>query len=223
MAWAGGPVGPSGIPGRRRRGLLNPGFLVPVAISLIFLISSGGYLALSDHAGPVPTSTIGAGKTTPATPATSATPVESSGPTETSPAAPGSTAVAVSLAAQSNSAEPQVLAWAVRYFTAINTHDYQAYVGLLGPQLASGVTPASFTNGFGTVRDSAVTLTGITDQGGGYEAATVSLTSHQNPSQSVNGQDSCDLWTITLYLAPSGSSYVQVPAPAGYTSSHQAC
>jgi hypothetical protein len=89
--------------------------------------------------------------------------------------------------------------------------------------LASNVTPASFANGFGSTHDSAATLTGISDEGSGYEAATVSFTSHQDPSQSVNGQDSCDLWTITLYLEPAGQGYLQVPAPAGYASSHRAC
>ena len=131
--------------------------------------------------------------------------------------------MAVSAAAQSDSAEPQVLAWVESYFAAINAHDYQAYISLLGPQLAAGVTPAGFTNGFGSTHDSGATLTGIADQGGGSEAATVSFTSHQNSSQSVNGQDTCDMWTITVYLAPSGGSYVQVPPPSGYASSHQAC
>jgi hypothetical protein len=131
--------------------------------------------------------------------------------------------VDVSSAAQSNPAEPQVLSWVESYFTAINAHDYHAYVSLLGSHLAADVTPDSFANGFGSTRDSAATLTGISDEGNGYEAATVSFTSHQNPSQSVNGQDSCDLWTITLYLEPDGSGYLQVPSPAGYSSSHQAC
>jgi hypothetical protein len=131
--------------------------------------------------------------------------------------------VAVSGPAQSDPVEPQVLSWVESYFTAINAHDYNAYVSLLGSQLAANVTPASFTHGFGSTRDSAATLTSISDEGSGYEAATVSFTSHQNPSQSVNGQDSCDLWTITLYLEPDGSGYLQVPSPSGYSSSHQAC
>lgn len=116
-----------------------------------------------------------------------------------------------------------MLSWVESYFTAINAHDYHAYVSLLGSQLASGVTPDSFANGFGSTRDSGETLTGISDEGSGYEAATVSFTSHQNPSQSVNGQDSCDEWTITLYLEPDGSGYLQVPAPSGYSSRHLAC
>jgi hypothetical protein len=131
--------------------------------------------------------------------------------------------VAVSSAAQSNLATPQVLAWVESYFTAINAHDYHAYVSLLGPQLAAGVTPAGFANGFGSTHDSAATLTGVADRGNGGEAATVSFTSTQDPSQSVNGQDSCDLWTITLYLEPDGSGYLQVPSPYGDTSRHQAC
>jgi hypothetical protein len=114
-----------------------------------------------------------------------------------------------------------VLAWVERYFTAINSHDYQAYVGLLDAQMAARESPSEFRAGFGSTTDSAATLTSISDLGGG-EAASVSFTSHQAPSQSIDGS-SCDLWSITLYLSPSGSSYVENPPPSGYHSSHQAC
>jgi hypothetical protein len=170
-----------------------------------------------------PASTTPVTTSPPASTPPSTTPPPTTPPPTTPPAAPGTTTVAVAGPAQSNPAEPQVLSWVEGYFTAINAHDYNAYVSLLGSQLAANVTPTSFTNGFGSTRDSAATLTGISDEGSGYEAATVSFTSHQNPSQSVNRQDSCDLWTITLYLEPDGSGYLQVPSPSGYSSSHQAC
>ena len=116
-----------------------------------------------------------------------------------------------------------MLAFVQSYYTAINQHDYQAYISLLDSQDAANYTAADFSNGYGSTTDSAVTLTGISDGGNGSEAAAVSFTSHQDPSQSVNGHDSCDHWSITLYLAPSGGSYVKVSPPAGYVSSHQAC
>jgi hypothetical protein len=52
MAGADGLAGPDGTPRRRKRGLLSPGFLVPVTVSLVLLISGGVYLALSEHASP---------------------------------------------------------------------------------------------------------------------------------------------------------------------------
>jgi len=143
-------------------------------------------------------------------------------PPVTQPASPGAVTVAVSPAAQSDPAEPGVLAFVERYFTAINEHDYQTYIGLLNAQEAANESRSAFDSGFGTTTDSAATLTGISGLGGGGEAASVSFTSHQAPSDSVDGR-SCDLWSITLYLTPSGSSYVTNPPPSGYHSSHQAC
>jgi hypothetical protein len=146
---------------------------------------------------------------------TSTTPPAGSGP------APGTT-VAVSPAAQADSAEPTVVAWLGRYFTAINTHDYQAYVSLLDSKEAANESRSDFTSGYGTTTDSAATLTSIDDLSGGGEAANVAFTSHQSAAQSVN-DSSCDRWTITVYLEPNGSSYVVVPPPAGYHSSYESC
>ncbi len=115
-----------------------------------------------------------------------------------------------------------MVAWLGSYFTAINTHNYQAYISLLSSQEAADESQSDFTSGYGTTTDSAATLTSISDLSGGGEAATVRFTSHQSPSQSVN-DSSCDVWTITLYLDPSGSSYALVPPPAGYHSSYQSC
>ena len=135
---------------------------------------------------------------------------------------PGTALVVVSSAAAADPAEPTVLAWLNRYFTAINTHNYQAYVSLLDSQEAANESRSDFTSGFSTTTDSAARLTSISDLSGGGEAATVSFTSHQSAAQSVNGS-SCDHWTITIYLEPSGSSYVLVPPPAGYHSSYASC
>jgi hypothetical protein len=135
--------------------------------------------------------------------------------------APGTT-VAVSPGAQADPAEPTVAAWLGRYFTAINAHDYQAYVSLLDSREAANESQSDFTSGFGTTTDSAATLASISDLGGGGEAATVSFTSHQSAARSVN-DSSCDRWTITIYLEPGGSSYVLVPPPAGYHSSYESC
>lgn len=110
----------------------------------------------------------------------------------------------------------------MRYFTAINERDYQAFVRLLDAQEAALWTPARFAAGYGTTVDSAETLTGIADRSGGREAASVTFTSHQAPSASPDGS-SCDLWSITLYLIPTNSGYVIEHPPSGYFARVRAC
>jgi hypothetical protein len=173
---------------------------------------------------PVAASPAASATTPPAVPATQPPPTEpvTTQPPETQPPPSGTVAVTVSPGAQSDSAEPQVLAWIESYFTAINEHDYQAYISLLDAHDAANESPADFSNGYSSTTDSAITLTGISDLGNGGEAAAVTFRSHQDPSQSIDGS-SCDVWSITLYLTPSGSSYVKVSPPPGYQSSHRAC
>lgn len=174
---------------------------------------------------PTPGTTTAAAGTSPSS-APSGTASAGAGTATTAPAdvtqAPGTTAVAVSPAARADSAEPAVAAWLGHYFTAINTHDYQAYISLLDSQEAADESQSEFSSGYGTTTDSAATLTSISDLSGGGEAASVSFTSHQSSEQSVNGS-SCDKWTITIYLEPSGSGYALVPPPAGYHSSYESC
>jgi hypothetical protein len=138
-----------------------------------------------------------------------------------SPAAPGVT-VAVAPAAAGDPDAPRVQLLLERYFTAINSHDYGAYGSLLDAQMRQLNPPSTFASGYATTRDSAETLTGITDTGGGSLAATVSFTSHQSPADSINNS-SCTAWTITLYLRPQGSGYLIGAPPADYQPAHQNC
>jgi hypothetical protein len=108
------------------------------------------------------------------------------------------------------------------YFTAINNHDYQAYVALLAPAQAARVTPASFAAGYGTTTDSDATLTSIADLDGGREAAFVTFTSHQAPSASPDNS-SCDVWHIALYLIPDNASYLIKHPPSGYEARVRSC
>jgi hypothetical protein len=117
--------------------------------------------------------------------------------------------------------EPQVVAFLTQYFTAINDHDYQAFVSLLDTRQARAWTPASFAARFGTTTDSKETLTGIAG-GSGSEAASVTFTSHQAPAESADGS-SCDLWSITLYLTPADSGYVIEDPPPDYAAQVRAC
>jgi hypothetical protein len=183
---------------------------------------AGSGAAASASASPTPTSAPSG--TVPSSTASSGTGSSGADTPTTAPAGtkPGTTTVAVSTAAQQDPAEPTVLAWLDRYFSAINTHDYQAYIGLLDAKEAANESMSDFASGYGTTTDSAASLASISDLNGGGEAATVSFTSHQSPAQSVN-DSSCDRWTITVYLEPSGGSYVTVPPPADYHSSYGSC
>jgi hypothetical protein len=50
----------------------------------------------------------------------------------------------------------------------------------------------------------------------------VSFTSHQHPADSADGH-ACNNWQISLFLTPSGSSYVMTAAPAGYHAQYSDC
>jgi hypothetical protein len=220
---------PRGRPSSARRSGLPAA--AAAAAALVVILSVFAYLGPFHNAVRVANGTPSAKPPRPGASASGPGGLAGSSPIPASPipasatATPGSSAttVSISAAARSSPAEPAVLAFVESYFTAINQHDYQAYVSLLAPRLAASVTASAFSSGLGSMADSAVMLTGISDLSGGKEAVTVSFTSHQNPAQSANGQDSCDHWWITLYLSPSGSSYLQVPPPADYTSRYQAC
>jgi hypothetical protein len=138
------------------------------------------------------------------------------------PPAPGTTTVATTAAARASGAEPGVAEFLSDYFTAINHHDYQAYIALLDPAQAAKETPARFAAGYGTTTDSDATLTSIADLGSGRGAASVTFTSHQASSASPD-HSSCDVWHITLYLNPNGGSYLIRRPPSGYQAHVRSC
>lgn len=139
-----------------------------------------------------------------------------------SPSSPGTTTVAATAAARASAAEPGVAQFLSGYFTAINGHDYQAYIALLDPAQAARQTPARFAAGYGTTTDSHATLTWIADLGRGQEAASVTFTSHQAPSASPD-RSSCDVWRITLYLTPNDGGYLMRRPPPGYQAHVRSC
>jgi hypothetical protein len=225
-------VPPSGSAGRGRGALI-------IAIVVAVLVAGGGAFAAvtlltGKHNKTVaqPTTSATVHKSATPSPAQSATatpsPTTSSSPTASptgSPTvSPTPSGVAAGPGVTGNAAEPGVLAFLNSYFAAINAHDYAAYNALLDPQLQQNDSQATFNHGYGTTKDSAETLTGITDTGGGGEAATVAFTSHQSAADSATNS-TCTSWTITLYLEPNpnGTGYLDGPAPSGYHASYQAC
>jgi hypothetical protein len=201
--------------------------LIAVVVVVVLAVGGGAFALVSSltaHKSAVQSSVQPT--TAPAQPESAGTspPVKSpaNATSTASPATAAGSTVAVAPAAAGDPAAQQVQLLLDRYFTAINTHDYAAYSSLLDAQMRQRNGPSAFASGYATTRDSAETLTGISDTGGGGLAATVSFTSHQSPADSINNR-SCTAWTITLYLRPQGSGYLIGAPPASYRPAHQNC
>jgi hypothetical protein len=125
------------------------------------------------------------------------------------------------------SGDPQgapVAALLDRYFTAINSRDYQGYLSLLTARKQQGMNIASFDNGYRSTVDSGEELVSISPQADGTTQALVTFVSHQNPADSVDHQQSCTQWRVTLFLVPDGSGGFLIDmAPSGHEDSYVAC
>jgi hypothetical protein len=214
--------------------------LITLLVVVLLAVGGGAYALVSHFTGRKtvaqpsshPTVSAAAKATSSAaasTPASSPTASASTSPTGSatpsrtaSPSTSPTTGLIVSAGAAANPAEPGVAALVNDYFTAINAHDYTAYNSLLEPQQQAADTRSSFDTGYGSTTDSNERLTGITDTSSGGEAATLSFTSHQNAADSAT-QSTCTSWKITLYLEPSGSSYLIGATPPGYHAQYAAC
>ena len=148
------------------------------------------------------------------------TPVPAPSPSPTQPLA--SDTVAVSAAAAGNPQQAAVVSFLETYFRAINSRDYHAYVSLLGPQAQVTYTRRDFLRGYRSTSDSAEMLKRIHTTGGDT-VAVVSFTSHQDPGDSIDGQESCTRWRISLYLQPTGTGFTMVPALPGYHPAYAPC
>ncbi|HVT70645.1 MAG TPA: hypothetical protein VHF26_23060, partial [Trebonia sp.] len=108
------------------------------------------------------------------------------------------------------------------YFDGINTHNYAEYASTLDPAELAKQPQSTFDSGYATTTDSGMTLTSLTDNGGGL-TATVSFASRQSPGQSVD-KSACNNWTLNFYLVAQGSSgYLIGPAPSGYQPTYSDC
>jgi hypothetical protein len=133
----------------------------------------------------------------------------------------GSALVTVAPGLSQNLAAPQVEGVLVKYFTAINDHNFGQYASLFIPEVRQYLTAAGFASGYQTTTDSHGILVGISASGPGV-AAMVTFTSRQTPVPSA-GVTACTNWAITVYLQPDGSGLLIAPPPAGYHASAQAC
>lgn len=113
----------------------------------------------------------------------------------------------------------------VRYFRAINHHDYRSYLRLFTPASRAALSESGFLAGYGTTRDSAPRLIRLTSEGMRRLAATVTFTSHQDAAASP-GHASCLRWRITVYLIRHGTRHERYfigNPPAGYAAHEHAC
>jgi hypothetical protein len=141
-------------------------------------------------------------------------------PAAASPAASPAVAMASTAAAAPHAAA--VDAFLTRYFSAINRHDYRAYLRLFDPQSRRALSAAGFRAGYGTTRDTQESLTGLTTRGPGQLAAAVTFTSRQD-SGSSQEHAGCLHWSITMYLVRLGRRYVIGNPPDGYAATFRRC
>lgn len=130
--------------------------------------------------------------------------------------------VTLSDTAALNPAAPAVLSLVSRYFQAINTRDYQSYRDIHTAESQASLDPDTFRLGFESTEDSDAVVTTIGVQPDGQPTAEITFTSHQNSVDGPNG-DTCDRWSIILFLEPGGDGYLIGSAPSTYHSSHLAC
>ena len=219
------PPGPPASPPRRGSG--GRGLFITVAV-IVVLAAGGGAYALATSLGKHHNAQSPSQPTVRAsTPAAGSSPAtgSSTAPATTSPsptASPTLSLVAISPDVQAGAAEPQVETLLSHYFHGINTHNYQEYASTLNAAQLAKQPQSQFESGYSSTTDSGMTLTSLSDSGNGGLTATVTFTSRQSPSQSVDN-NSCNAWTLNLYLVPQGSGYLVGPAPSGYQPNYSDC
>jgi hypothetical protein len=94
---------------------------------------------------------------------------------------------------------------------------------LFSPSLRQGQSKSEFDQDFGSSADSRATIIKIVTSGSGLTGVRITFTSHQKPSQSPTGTESCTRWNITLYLDDSSGRYLIGQAPPAYHPTDRRC
>jgi len=210
--------GPGG--GRPGSGRGRAAVLASVAAVVVVAAGAGAFALVSSlHHGTSttpPSSPSALGQTTSSVTTPSATPDQTTTPagTTSSSSGPPSTVTLSSAAASSPVAKP-VQSLFNRYFNSINTRNYTEYSGTLDSTMQANTSQSHFDSGYATTTDSSEEINSITDNGDGSLTVSVSFTSTQDPSDSVD-HSSCNKWTLNLPLVPQGSGYVLSTPPSGY-------
>jgi hypothetical protein len=220
----GPPAPPTGPP---ERGGMR-GLFIVLAVVVVLAAGGGAYAlatTLGKHSGAQPQIQPTVGQSTSASAPTTGTTQQASSPATSASASPTPSAtlslVSISPSVPASAAEPQVETLLSHYFHGINTHSYAEYASTLTPQEQAKQTQSEFSSGYSSTTDSAMTLTGLSDNGNGL-TATVTFTSRQSPAQSVD-KSACNAWTLNLYLVPQGTGYLIGTAPAGYQPTYSNC
>ena len=218
------PAPPTGPP---ERGGMR-GLFIALAVIVVLAAGGGAYAlatTLGKHSGAQPPTRPTAGQSTSASAPTTGTTQQASSPATSASASPTPSPtlslVSISPSVPASSAEPQVETLLSHYFHGINTHSYAEYASTLTPQEQAKQTQSEFSSGYSSTTDSAMMLTGLSDNGNGL-TATVTFTSRQSPGQSVD-KSACNTWTLNLYLVPQGAGYLIGTAPSGYQPTYSDC
>jgi hypothetical protein len=228
------PTPPSG--GGRSSGGRKAAFIVVVV--LVMIAAGGGAYALVSRsskgsttqppasptaASPAAsTARSSASASTSPSASASATPSASASGSVSASASPTASLVAVDPGLASNPAEPAVETTLSHYFHGINTHDYAEYQSAHNAQTQASESQSAFNSGYGSTTDSDMTLTSLEAAANGDESATVTFTSRQAASASVDGS-TCNDWKLTYYLVPAGTGYLIGPPPSGYQPAYTDC
>lgn len=216
-------------PGRRR----IPAWGMIAAAVVVVLAGLGGWYAATHHGSkpaasaqrpPSAKPSAGGAGSPAATSPSSQLASPTGAPTPSTPAATtagGSSQVALG-PGMSGQTAGSVAAFVGRYFAAINSHDYPAYISLFAPGADPGETAHKFQTGYGSTADAAETLVALASTPSGKTAASVTFNSHQSPASSAT-HTACTSWRITLYLVRSGTSYLISHPPASYHASFAPC
>jgi hypothetical protein len=197
--------------------------LVAIGTGLFFLLRPGHQhtrtvtqSGLSSPVRSIPQTAQDSASAPPTTSSADATPSPTPGPSTVG-------SVTVSAGAAQNPAATAIATFVSQYFSAINSHNFQAYYALLTPQQQQGQTADTFSQGFGSTADSSEILVAITPAANGDTAATLTFTSHQNAAQAVGGTGTCTDWNITLFLESNGTGYLIDQSPSTYHSQYKSC
>jgi hypothetical protein len=127
--------------------------------------------------------------------------------------------VSVSPALAQRADAQQVVGFLDSYFAAVNHREYLEYSSLF--ERWHHLTRAEFYRGYHTTHDSSALLVGLSSSQDTL-IATVTFTSHQDPSASPN-HASCTNWRIVLYLRRAGDVYLIGAPPPGYHATYHGC
>ena len=229
-----GPDGHSYQPPRDRLARRRPLWIL-VTVIVLLAVGGGAFAVIRATSSrqtalpPTHAPTVPAGATAPPThpaatqPASlqaSTSPSASASPSHS--ASPSVSPSVVSVAPGVKPASAQVEIVLSHYFQGINRHNYAEYASSQNAQGKADQPKASFDSGYATTADSRMTLTSLIGTGEGDLTATVTFTSHQSPSDSID-QSACNAWTLNIYLVPNGTGYLITPAPSGYEPSYTDC